>query len=354
MEKENYSNTLNDSASFFYKQSKPIRPHQTLIGIGEHLLRLSDELMKIEASGKTYILIANHVFDIAPHISNYAAEHDQKVEVLSFNLRFFELLTDLIMFHEHRNEETALYIYSKYARFFAAANNSNTAIFFNWLFLQTGEQNALGCADYLRKAGCGSIFVLMHEWLHKQRELVSDTQKMILSSEKIEKLRQELKLDKVKMEEVYCDFSALALNLYYKIEKALECTETEFAGVSMLALCIEGVYDYLRRIRIPVTGMMLGEYNSITEVLEKTVLERVQLLAVAAKIAHNSGVFLHDCDADAALQYTRETITGFLTTIADVYNEMLPEKIAQYNSLTEEKRKEYLFSMPTYDWHLFS
>lgn len=201
----------------------------------------------------------------------------------------------------------------------------------------------------LPKAGAGSVFLLIHEWLHKQPELVDATSNLLLQSNKVKELCADF--DRKQIEEMCCDFSALVFISRYNYETFFNCTKTEMLGISLLSLSVSGIYALLYKIRINSNS---GEEKTLADSLFKALNERMQMLALAVRIACNSNLYFDNCDVESAMKYALGTVRDFFVKSSDCYTEDITKLVDEFNAMTDEEREKYVFSIPYDEWYLFA
>ena len=349
--------SLDKRVCAFCAANKPIRPSEVMIDIGQYIADLAKSLINIGAEEERYVSVEYRILDIKPHVDTLKAAWDhlgrplekKSGEVLAFNLLFVEVLSDLALFQAKPDEDCCVYILSKYSRLLASTRDPNAARFYNWLCSQYENRPDLDSSPYLSRAGAGSVFILMHEWLHDQQEMLGNTLALLLSSEKSRVLCQQLS-PKATVE-LCCDFSALAMISTYEYERFYQCTKTELFGIAMLALFVPGLYAFFDNILI---NNQTYDGDILAQALFNTANERIKTLVVAVKLSCNGNLFFGDCDVDAALHYALEPIGDFLKECGSYYLNHLKAKIAQFNSLSEEEREKYSFHYQYYEWGLFS
>lgn len=372
--------SLDKRVHAFCEANKPICPSETLRGLGQLFAEMAKELMKIDVEEELYVSIEYRMLDIKPHIDILKAECDhlgrplekKNGNVLVFNQLFVELLSDLAMFQAKPNEDSCVYILSKYSRLLASIHDPKTACFYNWIYSQYERDPNYDYTAHLPEAGAGSLFILMHEWVHKNPDLIDKISGLLLSSSEFTAIFEDVKdnvfkrlkrsnpyLDNTSInkqikkvrEEVCCDFSSLSMALAFGYEKHFNCTKTDFVGISLLALSVPGIYSFMESIRIYDE---LKNPKKIADELSDTLSERIRLLVAGVKIALNSNLFFVGCDIDASVKYGLEPILSFLKECGKFYNEGMKARINQFNSMSHEEQDKYIFPYQYYEWNIFS
>lgn len=349
--------SLEQRLSLINRGQHPLCPDLKIQDIGDYLLSVAKDLINIKGDKEKYVSISYHFADINPRIVRIRAKTgpdgtiltNESGEILSFNLLFVELLADMVAFQSSPEKRIFRYIMGKYSRPIASLNDENAACFFNWLYWQNKHEDDMKSHIFFQKAVAGSIFILMHEWIHSQAELLEETLKLFSHSNIFMNLSAGLSNKAI--DEVCCDYSALAMISQYGFESHFDCTKTEMLGVSMMALSIPGLYEFIRGIRIDGN---LDNYDQIAKDLFKVQKERIQLLAVVIKESCNSKLFFGDCNVGTAIDYALKTIERFLMECGKCYLEDISRLIQKYNSLPHDVRDEYIYSIPYQEWILFA
>lgn len=368
--------TLDDKVKMFCMESMPILPPETIAGAAEYIKAIAKELMNVDSQEERYVSLEYRVSKPLPHIDEFRAQKDHlghplttgRAEVLIFNMLFLELLSDLALFQDKQREQTFVYFLSKYARLLAAPRDPDTARFYNWLYSSFADNPDYDYHIHFVKAGIASVFVLMHEWSHKQRDIIDLMKKLLFSSDKFtdvmqkieQKVREEYpdcsedqiqhKMEEL-TEEIACDVSALSMSSEYGFEQHFNCSKTEMVGYSMLSLSAAAALDYLSAIRI---NMNPENEKALLNGFSKVLIERIQPLAVAIKLACNSNLFFGSCDVHEALRLSQESISWLLEKGGKYYNDELTKKITEYNSMADQERDTFTFVCEPYEWGIFA
>lgn len=325
----------------------PLSPSDELITIGNELINVANELINTDADTRTFVSIGYHVIDIAPHTCTIRANGNH--QVLFFNLLFSELLSDLIMFQTYRSKEACIYILSKYSRFMVMDDDHSTALFYNWLYHQYTNVLDSDYRDHFPKAIIGSIFILFHEWLHNNSDLRNSTKKLMNSSKDLRQACPELN-DSL-FDELSCDFTALVLCNQSNFETIFKCNKTEMLSVSMLALYVKGIYDFLFNIRLNASS---PSNRDPADYILEALNTRFKAIASAIKISINGNYFFDECDLNTVMNSANETISCFLKESGRFYEENLYSLADKYNSTAVEEWNSFLRSLPSSPWMLFA
>ena len=324
-----------------------MQPPETMKEMGQHLLEITKKLSNVDTEQEQYVAVSYYLRDIIPHIGKVRSGITR--EMLFINLLFVELLADLALFHTRPNKDTCGYFLGKYTRYLVAEEDPGTAGFYHWLFCQYKDKPGFDYRSHLQEAGAGSLFVIMHEWSHTHDDLVEDVAKVLLESKYLQEMFPNKNDDVLK--EVCCDYSALVLCSQQNWEQSFGCDKTEMLSLAMLSLFVSGVYDFLSNIRINVA---MDQVNKPAEKLFEILNTRLWALAIAVKVSHQSRLFFEEQDALSALTYAGSTINDFLKESGKFYTESLFKKIDEYNSMTEEERAQYSFTITDSDWYLLA
>ena len=361
-------------------KQKPLKPPEYMVEIGSNILSIAKELMNNDTKDELFISVEYRIRNIETHIDVFQATCDHKGcilktgygSVLVFNLLFFELLSDLLLFQTKPDQITCEYVLSKYSRLIAAIHDRNVACFYNWLLQKNKSNSDLNNVTQWQKSSLGCLFILLHEWVHVHPDFITLPSKLFITSEDFLNLLGKIKEDtynrikennpnldeasinnmiEERMVEVYCDFSALVFASILDIDKLYDCTKTELVGISLMALSIPGVYNFLKNIRI---NGKPEDIKAMADTLLIELKERIQMLIYAVKISCNSKVFFGDCDASIALKYGLEPIQSFINECGKYYIESIKTKLQQFNQMTDEEREKYSYSYQYFEWDLFA
>lgn len=313
-----------------YSSLNPLEPEQELIKIVRSLLPCAKGLINSDVvdNKENFVCIGYYSADITTCIGRLSSLQDSKI--LFMNMLGIEFISDFLLFTESPDKEHFKYFFSKYMRNIEQANcNFEASAMYNEIYNRYNGKKGFDYRRYLNQAAVGNIFLLLHEWVHLDSNLINSAIQLFRldSTKKFFGERTDIYL-----REVACDFSAFKFIAELVKENNLFVTKKETLDVVLFQVLMSSLYDSFAGLLLNMIGNPNYHLEGFISNLNAVTQERLQDFSIVIKIAGNSGLLDSDFDISASLDKTRKGMGAYLNNLAEFFGDELLSEIELFNS----------------------
>lgn len=333
-----------------YSALNPLTPDDIIVNMSERLAQLSKEIINYNTKKEKYVAIGYYGANIKINIRSFLSTPND--EILCINALIYEFISDFLLFAKNKDRNHFIYFFSKYMRNFENANGNEEATkFYNWIYNQYKQNYNFNYQQYITLVGEGSIFLVLHEFVHNQKGLLDNTIKLF-HTPPTDKYFNDLNEDDTI--EVACDFSALALiDKFGIIGKTTNCSKSELLEVFFIEIFSTRIYSTFHHfLNNNINNPKLKTSDILSSLIDITT-KRFQHLSLALKVAQNSNLFFTDTNLSSVITNVNTIIQDYINCLIDFLQEDLLIKVKEYNSLPKETQQIYTDCHCKSVWKLF-
>lgn len=330
-------NNLREELRNMYMSLHPVIPDKVL---SELVITISKSIKNIFTSAYGYKNNVTLVFScssLETDAKKFTLSSCNDREFIFINLLKVEFFRDYLAYKSYGDEQAFQWFFSKYMRYIEFNSfNMDAATFNNYLYSRACNERDYVNEPYFKAVVVDIMFLILHEWCHKQDDILKDACFFI---EDVVKKCNLPDISKGIITEAACDF--IALDFLVRRDKPLfGLTNTEVYGVSFLAVLLLHYYNLFPEITVRVLN---GEDSIFKEKIE-TIVEQLQtrLSILACALAGTekyrttpSKTFVHDLLSN---------IDGFKMVFIHTiqfFNEIRPSALTSYLEMPEEEKNIY-------------
>ena len=313
-----------------YASLNPLEPEQELMKIGNSLLPYAKGLINSDVvdNKENFVCMGYYSADITTCIGRLSSLPDSKI--LFMNMLGIEFISDFLLFTENPDKEHFKYFFSKYMRNIEQANcNLGAAAMYNEIYNRYKGKSEFDYRRYFNQAAVGNIFLLLHEWVHLNADLINSAVQLFQSdsSKKFFGGRTELYL-----REVACDFSAFKFLIELVNENNLLVTQRRMLDVVLLQVLMSSLYDSFAGLLMNMIGSPNYHLEGFMSNLNVVTQERLQDFSIVIKMAGNSELLDGEFDISASLNRAGKGVGDYLNNLSKFIGDDLLSEIEMFNS----------------------
>lgn len=330
-----------------YSSLWAMEPPEAIIGIGKMIANAVYTIFKDLLGDDFHVAMGYYGKDLKADIGYLNSYRSRPT--FFFNLYLTEFIADYFLYLEDGNDSVIHYFYGKQLRNFEFhSGNKELAAFYNKMYLDAKKNLGEISKEHITKAVIISIFVILHEWAHQNKELVTSMQAILNKQQEEGKLTF---LTSEDMKEISCDCIALIMMESMENYEAIMPYE-EILGVSSNLMILINLYRCFSDFTLDsINGgnrLLINKLHEVTNTLSRRATGLIALIA----LLRTQGDFFQDIDLYRT-KHIFEATGALLDNFKRIINMNSNNDIKEFQMIPIEKKKEYYLSKPKNIWYYY-